>query len=160
MQDDLYLKIFKKVASSSDSSWEFNAESFDWNPGVFLAGAAAVYKKADNEEILDYLKGWCDRHLMEADRQRTVNSSAPLVMVAGLYELTGNDEYKNVCETAAKWLIEEAPLTVDGGLEHTVTEDAEFHDQMWADTLFMAVLFIARWGRITGNKAYADFAAR
>lgn len=153
-------KIFEKVALYSDSSWMFNAETFDWNPGVFLAGAAAAYKKTGDERILDYLKGWCERHLDEAGVLRTVNSSAPLIMVADLYELTSGEKYRIACEEAAEWLLNEAPLTVDGGLEHTVTEGDDFGDQMWADTLFMAVLFAAKWGRITGNTKYKEFAAQ
>lgn len=158
--DNIMYKIFEKVALCSDDSWMFNAEVFDWNPGVFLAGAAAAYRKSGNDNILKYLKGWCDRHLCEADAQRTVNSSAPLIMVSDLYEITGEEKYRSVCEEAAAWLYRSAPLTVDGGLEHTVTEGDDFGDQMWADTLFMAVLFMAKWGRITNNKEYMDFAAR
>lgn len=158
--NDMIYKIFEKVALCSDSSWMFNAEAFDWNPGVFLAGAAEAYKRTGNEKILEYLKGWCDRHLSEAGTLRTVNSSAPLIMVSDLYAITKNEEYRSVCEDAAAWLTEQAPLTVDGGLEHTVTEGDDFGDQMWADTLFMAVLFIAKWGRLTNNNKYMDLAAR
>lgn len=160
IENNLYLKVFKKVALCSDDSWMFNAENFDWNPGVFLAGASAAYKKFGNEEIFEYLKGWCDRHLDEAGLQRTVNSSAPLIMVSDLYVRTGEEKYRKACEDAADWLTSKAPLTVDGGLEHTVTEGVQFHNQMWADTLFMAVLFIAKWGKITNNKKYTDFAAK
>ena len=160
VDNNLIYRIFEKVALCSDSSWEFNAEAFDWNPGVFLAGVAAAYKRTDDKRLLDYLTGWCDRHICEADAQRTVNSSAPLIMVSELYVVTKEEKYRAVCEEAAAWLVKQAPLTVDRGLEHTVTEDADFGDQMWADTLFMAVLFIARWGRITDNKKYLAFAAR
>lgn len=153
-------KIFEKVALCSDNSWMFNAEAFDWNPGVFLAGAAEAYKSSGDKRILDYLKGWCDRHIDESGALRTVNSCAPFIMVSELYLLTGDEKYRTVCEEAALWLSDKAPLTIDGGLEHTVTEGDDFSDQMWADTLFMAVLFIARWGRITGNKSYTDFAAK
>ena len=159
-ENDMIYRIFEKVALCSDNSWMFNAEVFDWNPGVFMAGAAEAYKKSGNEKILNYLTGWCDRHLDEANALRTVNSSAPPIMVSELYILTGDEKYKIVCEEAAKWLCSRAPLTVDGGLEHTVTEGDHFGDQMWADTLFMAVLFIAKWGRITDNKKYLDFAAK
>lgn len=160
LENDMIYKIFEKVALCSDNSWMFNAEAFDWNPGVFMAGAAEAYRKSGNKKILEYLIGWCDRHLSEAGVLRTVNSSAPLIMVSDLYVLTGDEKYKSVCEEAAKWLSEQAPLTVDGGLEHTVTEGDQFSDQMWADTLFMAVLFIAKWGKITDNKKYMDFAAK
>ena len=160
LQKDMINKVFEKVALCTDSSWEFNAEAFDWNPGVFLAGAAAACEKTGDTRILDYLIGWCDRHLSEAGALRTVNSSAPLIMVSDLYLITKNEAYWQVCEDAAAWLTEQAPLTIDGGLEHTVTEGDDFGEQMWADTLFMAALFLAKWGRITENKNYLDFAAK
>ena len=40
--------------------------------------------------------------------------------------------------------------------EHTVTEPEAFFEQVWADTIFMAVLFLARLARVTGKKKYGE----
>ena len=103
MDVNMVCKIFEKVVLCSDNSWMFNAEAFDWNPGVFMAGAAEAYRKSGKEEIFEYLESWCDRHLGEAGVLRTVNSSAPLIMVSELYVLTGDEKYKAVCCEAAEW---------------------------------------------------------
>jgi unsaturated rhamnogalacturonyl hydrolase len=61
-------------------------------------------------------------------------------------------------ETARKigdWMLNEALRTREGAFEHTVTENASFPEQVWADTLFMAVLFLARLAKLTGESAYA-----
>ncbi len=151
--------IVNRVVYGKDTSWMMDAERFDWNPGVFLAGAAAAYDKYGDAQILNYLTGWADRHMDEAYGQHTVNSTAPLIMLLELYRITGDEKYISVCDDIAEQIITKAPLTADGGLEHTVTEDAEFKNQMWADTLFMAVLFIARYGRLTDKDEYTRFAA-
>lgn len=151
-------EIIRRVTEGKDTSWMMNAERFDWNPGVFLAGAVTAYEKSGDERILKYLKEWTERHMGEADKQLTVNSTAPLIMLLELYRITKEEKYKKVCDGVAHWIITKAPITADGGLEHTVTEDARFKNQMWADTLFMSVIFIARYGRLTGGEAYTAFA--
>ncbi|MDG0809450.1 glycoside hydrolase family 88 protein [Cohnella rhizosphaerae] len=60
----------------------------------------------------------------------------------------------------AEWLLHEAPRTRESAFEHTVTENVAFSEQVWADTIFMAVLFLARTASLTGSKAYAEEALR
>jgi unsaturated rhamnogalacturonyl hydrolase len=52
-------------------------------------------------------------------------------------------------------MLTEAPRTREGAFEHNVTENASFPELVWADTIFMAVLFLARLARLTGEAAYA-----
>ena len=74
-----------------------------------------------------------------------------------VYEITYNEEYLRVCRQLADFIVEKAPITREGGLEHTLTEaNGHFSEQMWADTLFMAVLFLAKMGAY--DRRYADFA--
>lgn len=152
-------KIADRVINGHDTEWNMNIESFDWVPGVGLYGIYQAYQKTGEKRYLDFLIGWTERHLQEAYKQITVNSVAPLLTVSYLYEETKNPKYLKVCTDLAEYVSNEAPRTVDGGLEHTVTEDVEgFSDQVWADTLFMVCIFMANMGRLTGEKKYSEFA--
>lgn len=132
---------------------------FDWVPGVGLYGIWRAYEVTGREAYLDFLIKWAKLHLQQAYDQKTVNSTAPLLTIVELYRKTGEEEYLKVCVDMAKYIMTEASLTIDGGLEHTVTENgAHFGNQMWADTLFMVCIFLAKLGSITGNRDYTDFA--
>lgn len=155
------IKIADRVIKGHDTEWNMNIESFDWVPGVGLYGIWLAYKKTGEKRYLDFLTGWAERHLQEAYKQITVNSVAPLLTVSYLYEETKNAEYIKVCTDLAEYVLNEAPRTVDGGLEHTVTEAGPgFSDQVWADTLFMVCIFMANMGRLTGEKRYSEFAVQ
>lgn len=154
-------KIAERMINGKDTHWEMDLEHFDWGPGVGLSGIWRAYEVTGNTAYLDALEGWAGRHLKEAEQVPTVNSAAPCLTLWELYRATGKEEYRKVCLDMAQYLMTQAPRTVDGGLEHTVTEDVpDMKEQMWADTLFMACIFLARIGRDEKRPEPGSFAAR
>lgn len=148
-------KVANRITDCVDTNWEMNINHFDWVPGVGLFGLYNVYEETGDKKYLDYLIDWTDQNLKYAYDMQTVNSTAPLLTVRKLFNITGNEEYLKVCTDIAEHIITKAPLTSYGGLEHTVTEDVEgFCEQIWADTLFMACLFLLEMQ----EKKYVDFA--
>lgn len=159
--DYIIRKITERTINGNDRDWAMNIEAFDWVPGVGLFGVYKAYKAIGCREWLDYLIGWTQRHLKEADKQHTVNSTAPMLTVVCLYQETGKQELLEAAVEAGEYLIKEAPITREGGLEHTVTEAVEgFSEQIWADTLFMACLFLIELEAVTGEWKYTDFALK
>lgn len=159
MNEALIRKIADRVVDGHDTEWGMDIEHFDWVPGVGLFGIWEAYVKTKDQKYLEFLKAWADRHLEEAYQQKTVNSTAPLLTVLLTYTETKNERYLNVCCDLADYVLNDAPRTVDGGLEHTVTEPVPgFSDQCWADTLFMVCIFLTKLGKITGEQKYVDFA--
>ena len=158
MNKELICKITDRVIGGSDTgNWNMDIDRFDWCPGVGLYGIFTAYKATEKKEYLDFLINWADRHLEEAYNQKTVNSTCPMLTITELYNITGNEKYLKVCNDMAEWVITEAPLTREGGLEHTVTENANFSEQIWADTLFMVCLFLIKHGKYTNQPKYVDF---
>lgn len=135
--------------------WAMNINAFDWVPGVGLCGVYGAYETTGDRKYLDFLTDWADEFLMHAYDMQTVNSTAPLFTVRRLYNLCGNEKYLKVCRDIAEYLVTKAPKTTYGGLEHTVTENVPgFENQVWADTLFMAGLFLLEMQ----EDRYVDFA--
>lgn len=152
-------KIADRMIFGGDTVWGMNIQRFDWVPGVGLYGIWKAWEVTRQEKYLNFLKDWSAEHLQEAYAQKTVNSTAPLLTVLMVWQETGDPALFQVCADIAAYILEEAPRTRDGGLEHTVTEDVEgFAEQMWADTLFMVCVFMARMGKAAGNERYTDFA--
>lgn len=151
-------KVADRVINGKDTEWNMNMEHWDWVPGVGLYGicrGATVYAACDT-----YVEAWLKRNIEKSTLQLTVNSTAPYLGMLYSYERTGNEEYLQRCTRMADWILNEAPKTVDGGLEHTVTEGVVFHDQMWADTLFMVCIFMSRIGKVLGRQDFKDFASK
>ena len=153
--------VIDRILNHAETDWNMDIEHFDWVPGVGLYGIYQAWRTTGETRYLTFLKEWIRRHLDEAYAQKTVNSTAPLLTVISVYEEIGGEHLRKVCEDLAEYIIHEAPLTIDGGLEHTVTEPVPgFSDQMWADTLFMVCIFLVKLGRVTGKAEYIDFALR
>lgn len=144
------------------ADWAMNRDRWDWNPGVGLI-AAAEYGKAvpeAEEETFRDIEAWAVRNRSLSAAVRTVNSTAPYAVFPELYRRTGRAIYAEKTEEIARWLVAEAPRTAEGAWEHTVTEQASFSGQIWADTAFMAVLFLARAARLKQNGSWAEEAIR
>jgi len=65
-----------------------------------------------------------------------------------LYEATGDTKYWDVALSKLDYLRNKAIRFGDNVLQHTVSSKNDFPEQAWADTLFMAALFMLRAGVI------------
>lgn len=158
---ELINRIVKRTVYTKDNEWSMDIDRFDWVPGVGLYGFYKAYQSTGEAYILDFLKDWTERHIEEAYDMQTVNSTAPLTTVLKVYQETGCQKYLQTCMDIGDQIIETAPRTPEGGLEHTVTEDVpEFKGQIWADTMFMAGIFFAQLYNITKEKRYKEEAVR
>lgn len=151
--------VTERMVYGTDKDWAMNINRFDWVPGTGLYGIYSAYQYTNKKEYLDFLIAWTEKNKNGALKLKTVNSTAPFLTIIELYRITKNEEYKKICIEAAEYILNKAPRTVSGGLEHTVTEDVEgFREQIWADTLFMVCLFMVRIGKILNNDSYLEFA--
>ena len=159
MNKELAVNIAKASMSNAGYGWNMDIDKFDWVPGVGLYGIYKVYEATKEKSLLDFLINWTDKHIDEATNVLTINSVCPLLTITYLYEIKKTNKYLEICKTVADRIITEAPLTKEGALEHTVTENVKFNQQLWADTVFMACLFLLRMGKLADSK-YSDFAVK
>ncbi|NIK78593.1 unsaturated rhamnogalacturonyl hydrolase [Paenibacillus castaneae] len=142
------------------SDWAMNREKWDWNPGVGIVAAVQFGLAIGDERILEETEDWISRNLAESGATKVINTMAPYAVFPMLYVETGKAFYKEKTREIAYWMVNEAPQTREGAFEHTVTENASFREQIWADTLFMAVLFLARAARLLNSRYLADEALK
>lgn len=157
--DRIVHRIFR---TPHDGNIAMNLTEWDWPSGVAMYAVFRAWRHTGREEYGAALFGWLDRHLPESGQSRNVNRIAPYLAVAECLQMgRGDSRFRKACHDAADWLLLEAPRTRNGGYEHTVSEaGVSFREQMWADTLFMACLFLAKMSRLTGHVGYAEEAAR
>ena len=121
-------------------------DAWDWFQGVALFGLYEYYRDSGDRKILEYLTNWFDERM---DRQPTknINSMCPLLTLSCLYEITERQDYLAVCSEWAEYAMASLPRTEEGGFQH-ITIDSDNYMQLWDDTLYMTVLFVARMGQL------------
>ena len=121
--------------------------NWEWAQGVGLYGMYRFYEHTKNQADLDWIIDWVENNLKKGLPERNINTTAPLITVSELANLTGNEKYWDLCRDWVKWVIDPdgLPKTKYGGFQH-IGSDTVNKDQLWDDTLFMTVLFLMKMG--------------
>lgn len=138
----------KGIGNSGEAGAEEIAfDEWDWEVGVGLYGETRAALKATDTDKLARLARWYDWQIGRGLPRPQVNSTAPLLALTLLAGDTPRDDWLVVIKDWAEWLVNEMPKTEEGGFQHTVKE-RDNDRQLWDDTLFMAVLFLAAAGEL------------
>lgn len=128
-------------------------DTWEWAQGVGICGMYCWYMMNNDEKELKWITDWIDNNINKGLPQKNINTVAPMYTVASIAQNTKNYEYMKICEEWAEWVMQGLPRTSFRGFQH-VTSDNENYMQLWDDTLFMTVLFLAKMGIIKNNKDY------
>jgi unsaturated rhamnogalacturonyl hydrolase len=134
-------------------------EKWEWPQGVGLYGLFKYYQDSGDASYLEYLNSWYTRRLAEGLPSRNVNTMAPMLTLACLAEKSGDRRQLEICGEWAEWIMRDMPRTTDRGLQHIVSGEANEH-QLWDDTLYMTVLFLAKMGVLLKRQDYIDESVR
>ena len=147
--------------AGDDPNWNhradgaINFETWQWQQGVALFGLMKAHETLGEEHYLNFVQEWVDHHLALQEKDgrvaMSINTTAPALAVACLNDLRPHPKYTAICNEFAQWCITSAPRLPDGTFEHTCPA-ASFTQQAWADTLFMGCIFLAKWGKKTGQQ--------
>ncbi len=130
-------------------------EFWEWPQGVGLYGFWKYFEFTRNTHYFNILREYYDRQMEIGFPERNVNTTAPLLPLSFLAEYTGEGKYMDICSDWAEWIMYNFPRTEEGGFQH-ITSDSVNDQELWDDTLFMAVLFLANIGRILKKTSYCD----
>lgn len=130
-------------------------QHWEWTQGVGLYGLWKLFVKTGEEKYLDILVKYFDQQLAIGFPALNVNTVTPFLTMSYVGEHLHSEKYLAPCRESARWIMERFPRTEEGGFQH-MTSDTRNDQELWDDTLFMTVLFLANMGRIEGNPAYID----
>lgn len=128
-------------------------DNWEWAQGVCIFGLYTYAKQTKNDRELAWIKSWIDKNIKKGLPERNINTTAPLLTTAFIGEDTNNAEYLSLCREWAEWIVTDLPKTKFGGYQHVVS-DGPNTEQLWDDTLFMTVLFMAKMGVMDQRKEY------
>ncbi|WP_165823133.1 glycoside hydrolase family 88 protein [Micromonospora globispora] len=125
--------IARRAASMGLSRWS-------WGEGVVMHAALTLADALGNP-IPTFVTAFVDEHLAAGVDIAHVNDLALGATCADLWLATGEPRYREACEQLLGWLRNDAGVTRagNGAIEH-------WPGGVWADTVFMAGMFLIRYG--------------
>ena len=156
-EDETFLKNMEHNNLAGDDIRRY--QFWEWTQGVGLFGLWKMFCYEHKEEYLEILRNYYDRQIGIGFPALNVNTATPYLTMSYLAEYTGEAKYMEPCVAAAKDIMANFPRTEEGGFQHK-TSDTLNDQELWDDTLYMTVLFLANMGRILnddGMKKEAEY---
>ena len=149
--DEKFLEGMKDRNLAGDDIRRY--QHWEWTQGVGLYGLWKIFATTGEEKYLQILTKFFDSQIEIGFPALNVNTMAPFLTMSYVGEHLGSEKYLAPCREAARWIMEHFPRTEEGGFQH-MTSDTLNDQELWDDTLFMTVLFLANMGRIEGKQEY------
>lgn len=128
---------------------------WEWTHGIGLYGIWKYYQLTNDARCREIMLEWFANRFNAGTPTKNVNTMAPLLTLAYLYEETRDRTYLPYLDVWAEWVMHEMPRTEERGLQHIVF-NSENPQQLWDDTLMMSVLPLAKIGKLLSRPAYID----
>ncbi len=155
--DDIFLAGMKDRNLAGDDIRRY--QHWEWTQGVGLYGLWKLFARTGEQKYLDVLTKFFDAQLEIGFPALNVNTAAPFLTMSYVGEHLADERYLQPCREAASWIMTDFPRTKEGGFQH-MTSDTLNDQELWDDTLFMTVLFLANMGRIEEKPEYIQEAQK
>lgn len=131
---------------------DFGMNQWDWPQGVAIYGLHQIGKKNDQ-----FIINWALKQIEEGLPTKNINTVCPLLTLIDF------PQFDYLTLEWMKWIENEFPRTEESGLQHITSGENKYtvkdnRQQIWADSLFMTILFIAKMGVKYNNKQWIDLA--
>lgn len=144
-----------EAIKSGNIARDFGIEEWDWPQGVGLYGLSMLQDYYGDDRFMEFYQSWFRTNVAQGLPSRNVNTTMPYLTLLSILDRIPEPErtqYENLCLTHADWIMTDLPRTRDGGFQHVTSAIGNRNGvilnegQLWADTLFMVVLFLQRMG--------------
>ncbi len=152
---DKIISRLMETAGERDCDDHFAIDKWEWPQGVALYVLYKRWIQEKDASARSFLVQWFERMIERGLPDKNVNTVAPFLTLSFLAEEEGRADWAKLCDQWAAWVMDQMPRTAEGGLQH-ITAIAVNEGELWADTLFMTVLFLANMGRLRTREAYGD----
>lgn len=132
---------------------------WEWTHGVGLYGLLQYWQYTSDPRPKEIIETWFKDRFAEGTPTKNINTVAPFLTLAYMYERTGERSYLAYLDVWAEWVMRDMPRTEENGLQHIVF-NSENYQQLWDDTLMMSVLPLAKIGLVLGRDHYVEEAKR
>lgn len=132
-----------------------NFEIWEWTQGVGLYTLWQYYKLSGEISVRERIEKWFDDRFAEGLPEKNVNTMCPMLTMACLYEETKEKKYLPYLHEWANFALNAMTRTQENGIQHKCT-GCENKEQLWDDTLYMTVMFMAKYGVIFDKPEFIE----
>ncbi len=144
-----------KVPDPENIHWVGQTNSFSWQGGYVMFAMEKMWGATSDSTYFNYIKRYVDHHV---DKLGNIPDFSPTALdnflpgyaIIFMYEHTHLEKYKRAATKIRDGFIK-YPRNSDGGFWHATWAK----HQMWVDGVFMGQMFLARYGSVIGDSAYA-----
>jgi unsaturated rhamnogalacturonyl hydrolase len=130
---------------------------WEYSRALYLWGQYLVWKRTRDPRHFNYVKTWVDSHISSSGSIDTsiprLDNILPGNLAIAMYRETGQARYKAGADTVRR-RFNSYPRSSDGGFLHQTKSSMK--GELWADGLYMAVPFLARYGTTFNDAAYTN----
>ena len=144
----LKLEDGREIDTKGWAGWE-------WTHGIGLYGLWKYHQQTRDLTAKTIIDDWFRDRLAEGTPTKNINTVAPFLTLACLYEQERRMEWRPLLEEWAEWVMYTMPRVAEGGLQH-ITYNSVNPGQMWDDTLMMSVLPLAKIGLVLDRPEYVE----
>lgn len=155
--DETFLRNMQEKNLAGDDIRRY--QHWEWTQGVGLYGLWKLFDRTHEQKYLDMLTRFFDGQLSIGFPALNVNTVTPFLTMAFVGEYLQEEKYLAPCRETAAWIMQHFPRTEEGGFQH-MTSDTLNDQELWDDTLFMTVLFLAKMGVIEHQESYVQEAEK
>lgn len=130
-------------------------EKWEWTQGVGLYTLWQYYKVSGDVSAREKIEKWFDRRFIEGLPEKNVNTMCPMLTMVCLYEETKDEKYLPYLNEWAAFTLNGMARTKEGGIQHKCT-GCENKEQLWDDTLYMTVMFMAKYGVLFNEPEFVE----
>jgi unsaturated rhamnogalacturonyl hydrolase len=134
-------------------------DSWEWPQGVGMYGLFRAWEFSGDPRHRAVLERWYERRIAAGLPPLNVNTTAPMLALALLFQRTRDQRWSGVLDDWADRVMTDLPRTPEMGFQHVVSDGIN-SGQLWDDTLFMVCLFLAAYGRAAGRPDLVNEAIR
>ena len=149
--DDKFMDGMKDKNLAGDDIRKY--QHWEWTQGVGLYGMWMLYSETGDESYKQILDKYYEKSFETGLPSKNINTTAPMLALSFLAENEHDKIKMDVCREWAQCVMEQYPRSEENGMIHR-TSDSLNNGELWDDTLYMAVLFLANMGRIEGRDDY------
>jgi len=132
---------------------------WEWTHGIGLYGIWKYYQQTADKRCHEIMLNWFRDRLAAGPPTKNINTVAPFLTLAYLYEEKPNPAWLPYLNEWAEWLMDGLPRTEENGFQHIVFNSVN-DQQLWDDTLMMSVMPLAKIGKLLGRPHYVEEARR
>ncbi|MCB9478072.1 MAG: glycoside hydrolase family 88 protein [Deltaproteobacteria bacterium] len=149
IEDPLPVDLAKDLADTWIGFFEPWQNAWSWDSAVLMVGMLDLAEVTGEEKYTQYCRDWLD-YWIEDHRYHiaTSDTTVPSFPALRLYELTGDEKYKEPADEAWNYIRNIAVRTSDGGLNHLGWLSGV---ELWVDSLFMLGPYMLTYADTIGS---------